>query len=82
MLNGKNIAWNIYKKEYSNGKTIKLLSNFHSIISGACFTFFIGLFSAGPDSISNSYFFMDGYIRLCHIDIIKYMFLFILYVHE
>ncbi len=56
MLNGKNIAWNIYKKEYSNGKTIKLLSNFHSIISGACFTFFIGLFSAGPDSISNSYF--------------------------
>ncbi len=56
MLNGKIIAWNIYKKEYSNGKTIKLLSNFHSIISGACFTFFIGLFSAGPDSISNSYF--------------------------
>ena len=48
-------TWNAYKKDYVSGKTIKQLSYFHSIITGACFTFFIGLFSAGPDSISNSY---------------------------
>ncbi|HGY9275717.1 TPA: hypothetical protein ACNTXG_002189, partial [Escherichia coli] len=54
MYNKKRMAWCAYKKGYHTGESIKWFSYFHSILTGACFTFFIGLFSAGPDNISNN----------------------------
>lgn len=54
MYNTKQIAWRAYKKGYHTGESIKWFSYFHSILTGACFTFFIGLFSVNPVNISNS----------------------------
>ncbi|TGB68989.1 hypothetical protein FFT88_03600 [Escherichia sp. E4930] len=55
MYNTKRIAWRAYKKGYHTGESIKWFSYFHSILTGACFTFFIGLFSVPPVNISNSF---------------------------
>ncbi|MEL5612178.1 hypothetical protein [Serratia marcescens] len=54
MYNKKRMAWRAYKNGYHTGESIKWFSYFHSILTGACFTFFIGLFSAGPDNISSN----------------------------
>ncbi|WP_420901373.1 hypothetical protein [Escherichia coli] len=55
MYNTKQIAWRAYKKGYHTGESIKWFSYFHSILTGACFTFFIGLFSVAPVNISNNF---------------------------
>ncbi len=55
MYKTKQIAWRAYKKGYHTGESIKWFSYFHSILTGACFTFFIGLFSVAPVNISNNF---------------------------
>ncbi|MBN6366261.1 MULTISPECIES: hypothetical protein [Providencia] len=47
-------AFKAFKNDFYTGDAIKQYAYFHSLFTAVCFTYFIGLFSAGPNEIVKS----------------------------